>query len=150
MADPVPASRWPFLSSEWIEAVQLIRADYPAPDDGVFLAVRVNVTVEEVPFSDGEIRGHIDTTGPTLMIAEGHLDHSDFGIYVPYDLALQLFVDRDLAQVMPAIMGGRVRLTGDSSKVLMLADWLSPPPPGSPAAATVKEIIGRIDAATER
>lgn len=158
--------RHPFLSPAWIAAMRDLRADYADEEIGVAqsaagsrteaLELAANVTITDPPFGDGPILGHIDTTGPTLMIEEGHLDGPDFGVELPYDLARQLFVDRDPAQVMPALLGGAIKMTGDSSKVLALAGLLAPPPTGSPAGAgddvtneLVGEIVRRIDEITE-
>lgn len=154
--------RYPFLSPEWIAAMRDLRAEYAdqeaeaadlAGDSAIELAA--NVTVTNPPFADDPILGHIDTTGPTLLLEEGHLDSSDFGIELPWDLAKQLFVDRDPAQVMPALLGGAVKLTGDSSKVLALAAVLAPPSTtegaatGGAAPDIIRDVVRRIDEITE-
>ena len=117
------------------------------------LQLAANVTVTDPPFADESILGHIDTTGPALLIEEGHLDNADFGIEVPWALAKQLFIDRDPTQVMPALFGGAIKLTGDSSKILALASILAPPSGGDPGDTTapdvVRELIERVDAITE-
>lgn len=152
--------RHPFLSPEWIAAMRDIRADYAEHDREVEIDIAANVTVTDPPFGDGAILGHVDTTGPTLMIEEGHLDDADFGLEVPYAIAKQLFVDRDPSQVMPALMGGKFKLTGDSSKVLALASLISPPPSGATGVDALPEdadvptdvlrgIARRIDEITE-
>ena len=69
----------------------------------------------------------------------------------------QLFVDRDPALVMPALMGGKVKLTGDSSKVLAFAALLAPQPGQSLPVPddtevdvdVVKSLVARIDEITE-
>ncbi len=152
--------RHPFLSPAWIAAMREIRADYAEHDREVEFDLAANVTVTDPPFGDGPILGHIDTTGPTLMIEEGHLDDSDFGLEVPYDIAKQLFVERDPSQVMPALMGGKFKLTGDSSKVLALASLIAPPPGGATGVDAIpddadvpvdvlRELVRRIDEITE-
>ena len=152
--------RYPFLSPEWIAAMRELRAEYAvaeaaAPDlgDNPTLQLAANVTVTDPPFADEAILGHIDTTGPTLMLEEGHLDSPDFGIELPWELAKQLFVDRDPAQVMPALLGGAIKLTGDSSKVLALASVLAPPAGGQTAADgapdVIRDVVRRIDEITE-
>lgn len=149
---------YPFLSPEWIAAMREIRSEYAEHDREVEFDLAANVTVTEPPFGDGAILGHIDTTGPTLTIEEGHLDNSDFGIEVPWEVAKQLFVDRDPAQVMPALMGGKVKLTGDSSKILALASVLAPPPgqdlplpdDTDVPVDVVKSLVQRIDEITEK
>ena len=152
--------RHPFLSPEWIAAMRELRAEYADEERDVAnaaidaaLQLAANVTVTDPPFADEPIRGHIDTTGPTLLLEEGHLDDSDFAIEVPWALAKQLFVDRDPAQVMPALFGGAIKLTGASSKVLALASVLAPPQSGGSTEADapdiVRDLIRRVDEITE-
>jgi len=141
-------SSHPFLSPDWIAAVRAIRADYTDGTTPPEFEVAANVTVTDPPFGTGPVFGHIDTTGPTLTIEEGHLDRPDFSIEVPYEIAHQLFVDRDPAQVMPALLGGRVKLTGDSSKILLLAGSIVPPPDDDKRVVMAREVLHRIDAVT--
>ncbi len=125
-----------------------IRADYTNRVPPADFDVAANITVTSPPFGDGPVLGHIDAGGPTLTIEEGHLDSPDFSLEVPYEIAQQLFVDRDPAQVMPALIGGRVKLTGDSSKVLLLAGSIAPPPSEVERVSLAREVLGRIDAIT--
>ena len=83
----------------------------------------------------------------TISIDEGHIDHAHFTVEMPYEIAHQVFVDRDPAQIMQIILGGRVKLTGDSSRVLALAGAATPPPDGS-ETGLAREILRRIDAIT--
>ncbi len=150
--------RHPFLSPEWIQAMRALRAEYAEHERQADFDLAANVTVTNPPFGDGPILGHIDTTGAIVLIEEGHVDSADFGVEVEWKLAKQLFVDRDPAQVMPALMGGGIKLTGDSSKVLALASVLAPPPgasgpEGVPDDVDVDVLRGlakRIDDITER
>ncbi len=141
-------SAHPFLSPEWIHAVREIRSEYTDRVGPVEFEVAANVTVIGAPFGTGEILGHIDATGPTLTIEEGHLPSPDFSLEVPYDLAQRLFVDRDPGQVMPALMGGQVKLTGDSSKILLLAGSIVPPPSDDERVSIAREVLRRIDEIT--
>ncbi|MDG1367147.1 MAG: hypothetical protein P8I99_03600 [Acidimicrobiales bacterium] len=152
--------RYPFLSPEWIAAMRELRVEYAnheaeatqAAGDAA-LRLAANVTVTDPPFAEEPILGHIDSTGPALLLEEGHLDDSDFSIEVPWGVAKQLFVDRDPAQVMPALLGGAIKLTGDSSKVLALASVLTPPPgvhsSEADAPDLVRDLIRRVDEITE-
>ncbi len=125
-----------------------IRADYANDEGEPDIQLAANVTVTNPPFGEGSILGHIDSSGPTLMIEEGHLDQPEFSLEVRYELAYQLFVQRDPAAVMPAIFAGQIKLTGDSSKVLMLAGQMAPPADGDPRRDQLREIVARIDAIT--
>ena len=125
-----------------------IRADYANDEGQPHVQLAANVTVTNPPFGEGSILGHIDSSGPTLMIEEGHLDQPEFSLEVRYELAYQLFVQRDPAAVMPAIFAGQIKLTGDSSKVLMLASQMAPPADGDLRRDQLREIVARIDAIT--
>jgi len=142
-------SSYPFLSTEWIAAAKDIRDEYGAPAGSPEIKLAANVLITSTPFSD-DVRGHLDAKGSTIMIEEGHLDDPDFTIEMPYEVARQIFVDRDPNALLPILFGGRVKLTGDSSKILMLAGAFTPPAPGSDASAMPREVLSKIDAITQR
>lgn len=144
------ASVHPFLSPEWIAAVREIRDEYRSHVGPTEIPVRANVTITEAPFESSEILGHIDTTGGALTLEEGHLDDHDFGIEMAYSVAYQIFVDRDPQAVMSVLIGGQVKLTGDSAKLLALAGMASPPAEGSQGGELAREVIRRIDEVTAR
>lgn len=136
-----------FLSPEWIAAVKEIRDDYADASATASIPVAANVIITSTPFGD-DVRGHLDARGSSIMIEEGSLDKPDFTIEMPYDLAKQIFVERDPNSLIPVLFGGKVKLTGDSSKILLLAGAFTPPEPGSDAAAVPREVLARIDAIT--
>lgn len=140
----------PFLSPEWIAAVAAIRDQYRDRVDSPEIDIRANVTVTGAPFDDPTVHGHVDTTGGALSIDQGHLDGSDFQIEVRYELARQLFVERDPQTIITALVGGQVKLTGDSAKVLGIAGMATPPAEDSDEASLAREIIRRIDEVTAK
>ncbi len=137
----------PFLSPEWIAAAGRIRDEYGERAGARVTELAANVTITDTPFDD-DVRGHLDARGSTIMIEEGHLDRPDFTIEMPYEVARRIFVDRDPHSLIPVLFGGRVKLTGDSSKILLLAGAFTPPEPGSEAALVPHEVLARIDAIT--
>jgi len=140
----------PFLSPEWIEAVAGIRDEYRDRVGPTDVLIRANVTVTEAPFGETAIHGHIDTTGGALSLDQGHLDESDFAIELPYSLAREMFVERDPQAMLGALLGGQVKLTGDSSKVLGLAGMAAPPTEGSDHGDLAREVVRRIDEVTAK
>ena len=138
----------PFLSPEWIVAVRQIRDEYRHHVGSTEIEIRANVTITETPFDDPHVKGHIDTTGGALTLDEGHLDEHDFGIEMSYSVAHQIFIDRDPQAVVGILVGGQVKLTGDSSKLLLLAGMASPPAEGSAQGDLAREVIRRIDEVT--
>jgi hypothetical protein len=138
-----------FLSPDWIAAVEAIRdefagraAELGAPP----VVVRANVVVTDAPFAPAaDVHGHIDTS-LGLAIAPGHLDRPDFTASLDYDTAKALFVAQDPAAVMQAFFGGKIRLTGDASKLLAMPM----PKPGQtgPEVDLFREVAGRVQAVT--
>ena len=139
-------SAHPFLSPEWIVAARAIRDEYsgqaPEPTD----PVKANLVVTGAPFSDEEIAGHIDTTGSSVIIEEGHLDDAELTVTTDYATAKMFFVDRDPSKAMEAFMLGKILVTGDVAKVLGFAS--APPPTDPDDLALAKEIAGRLDEIT--
>ena len=143
-----------FLSPGWIRAVKQIRDELDLGAQETDLGVRANVTIVDAPFEVPVVLGHLATNSGTLILDEGHLGDADFDIEMPYSLAYEIFVERDPAAVVPVLLGGQVKLTGDSSKILLLADFIGPTDdsdePAEGLGPVAHEIVKRIDAITLR
>ncbi|MEC9182180.1 MAG: SCP2 sterol-binding domain-containing protein, partial [Actinomycetota bacterium] len=103
----------PFLSPEWIAAAREIRERYSADTAPIEVAVKVNQVITEVPFGDGELHAHIDTSNGDLDLELGHLDDPDATITLSYETARAFLVERDPAKVMQAFMSGGIQVDGD-------------------------------------
>ncbi len=144
---------YPFLSPEWIEAAQALRTELAAeiaakyPDQATEppMEVKANVIVTDAPFAESTIEGHVDTSGGALTIENGHLDDPELTVELPYSVAKSLFVDRDPQAAMQSFMEGKIKVTGDVSKILAI----QPPKPGGEENAMAGEIIRRLDEITE-
>ena len=143
-----------FLSPSWIRAVKQIRDELDLDAQEAEGGVRANVTVVDAPFEVPVVLGHLDTGSGSLILDEGHLSDADFEIEMPYPLAFEIFVERDPAAVIPVLLGGQVKLTGDSSKILLLADFIMPAEgsddPDEGLGPVAGEIVKQIDAITMR
>ncbi|MCY3851596.1 MAG: hypothetical protein OXF75_12495 [Acidimicrobiaceae bacterium] len=143
-----------FLSPGWIRAVKQIRDELDAAARETGFGVRANVTIVDAPFEVPVVLGHLDTNSGTLILDEGHLSDADFDIEMPYSLAFEIFVERDPAAVVPVLLGGQVKLTGDSSKILLLADFILPADESAESAEglglAAREAVEQIDAITLR
>lgn len=142
------AKKHEFLSPGWITAVEKIRDEYAARAGEVGappVAVRANVVVTDAPFTEPEVHGHIDTS-LGLAIAPGHIERPDFVASLDYDTAKALFVAQDPAAVMQAFFGGKIRLTGDASKLLAMP--LPKPGQTGPEVDLLREVAGRVQAVT--
>jgi putative sterol carrier protein len=107
-----------FLSEEWIEAAREIRARYESELPEITVTVRINQVITEVPFGDGIVHAHVDTTGGAMVFELGHVDEPDAVVMTDYETARAMLVERDPAVIMGAMMQGRVQLQGDMMKLL--------------------------------
>lgn len=112
----------PFLSPEWIEEARSLHAEYidrvEPPDE----PVRLNVTVIDAPFAEGEVLGHVDTTQGSFIPEMGHIDSPDVAVRVPYEVARQLLVDQQYEMLMISFMSGEIEVEGDVSMIMALQD----------------------------
>lgn len=135
-----------FLSPEWIVEARKIRDDYADRAPAVTEEVRANLVITDAPFAVGEIAGHVDTTGGSISVDEGHIDDPELTVKTDYATAKTLFVDRDQAAAMEAFMMGKVLVTGDVSRVLAFAS--TPPPTNADELALANEIATRLSEIT--
>ncbi len=133
---------YPFLSDAWITEARSIREELRASEQPVTNPVRMNQVITDVPFGDGTINAHIDTTSGGLDMDLGHLDVADVTVTLDYDTAKAVFVDGTREAGMQAFMAGKVRVQGDLTKLIVaLQEQASPLTPDAAVIATrIKEI----------
>ena len=112
---------FPFLSEEWISAARDIRARYEDQTPSIPASVRANLNISEVPFGEGSLDAHLDTTSGKMEMDLGHLDPADATLTMDYATAKSFVVDQDQAAIMQAIMAGKVRIQGDLTKLMAMA-----------------------------
>ena len=130
-----------FLSDDWLDEARSIRAEYEGRGGTIVHAVRVNLIVVEVPFGEGAIHAHADTSTGELILDIGHIDPVDLTVTIGYDIARALLVEGNPQAGLQAFMQGRIKVEGDIAK-LMALQTASPDP-------TAAEIAARIQAITE-
>ncbi|HET6917347.1 MAG TPA: SCP2 sterol-binding domain-containing protein [Acidimicrobiales bacterium] len=101
----------PFLSEDWFSAVKALEAPEPP---ALMQGLIVNMEVTDGP--DGDIRIHLDSG----RFEPGHVEGAPTTVSVPYQVAKQMFVDQDQAAAMQAFMSGKIRVTGDMTKLMAL------------------------------
>ena len=80
----------------------------------------MNLVVTELPFGDGTLDAHLDTSAGELELDNGHLDDADLKVTVDYDTAKAILVDGNAGAGMQAFMAGKVRVEGDMAKLMAL------------------------------
>lgn len=112
------ATTYEFLSDEWLEAVKRLRDEYAADGMTSPVEITVNLVVTEVPFSDEDLRAHVDTSSGGLVIERGHIEGPDLHVTVDWVTAKALLVDGNPQAAMGAFMEGKVRIDGDVAKLM--------------------------------
>jgi putative sterol carrier protein len=132
--------KYKFLSEEWIEEAKRIRSemegDAPAPAH----EVRMNQIITDVPFGDGEVQAHMDTSGGEMKMDLGHIDNPDLTVTLDYDTAKALIVDNNPQAGMQAFMAGKVKVQGDMTKLMAMQQSGGNDEVAAKVAAAIQEI----------
>jgi putative sterol carrier protein len=125
-----------FLSAEWIDAAKKIREEAPAEARKAASPLKMNLNITDVPFGEGTVSAHVDTTSGELDMDLDHLDGADVTATLDYETAKKMMVDSDPQAAMQAFMAGKIKLQGDMTKALAMQS--SPPDPA--ITAKIQEI----------
>jgi len=132
---------YPFLSDEWIEEARAIRAEYRSKTPALAHIVRMNLVVTELPFGDGRLDAHLDTTSGEIELDKGHLESPDLKVTVDYTTAKAILVEGNPQAGMQAFMAGKVRVEGDMAKLMAFQS--------APPDTTAQEMASRLREITE-
>lgn len=135
------ATTHPFLSDEWIEAAKEIREEFEGQGAATPHVIKMNLVITDVPFGEGTIDAHMDSTSGEIELDLGHMQGEDLTVTVDYETAKAIFVEQNQQAGMQAFMSGKIKVQGDMTK--MMAMQTAQPDP------TQVEISKRIAAITE-
>ena len=132
-------AQYPFLSDEWMEEAKKIREEYRGKGTPPAHKVKMNQVITDVPFGEGTINAHMDTSSGEMEMDMGHLDDAEVTVTVDYATAKAIFVDGNPQAGMQAFMAGKIKVQGDMTK-LMAMGQAAPDPTAAEVAAKIKEI----------
>jgi putative sterol carrier protein len=135
------ADKYPFLSEEWVAEVRRLGDEARAEGGGAKIPhqVKMNQVITDVPFGDGTINAHMDTSTGEMQMEMGHMESPDLTVTLDYDTAKAIFVDGNPQAGMQAFMAGKVKVQGDMTK--LMAMQAAPPDANAQAfAQKVKEM----------
>ncbi len=132
-------AKYKFLTEEWVAEAKKIREEYEGDSPAPAHAVRMNQVITEVPFGEGEVNAHMDTSSGSLEMDLGHLDTPDLTVTLDYETAKAILVDGNPQAGMQAFMAGKIKVQGDMTK-LMAMQQTSPDPAAVTVAEKIKEI----------
>jgi hypothetical protein len=113
--------KYPFLSPDWITAARAIYAAHRGDAPPVAVPIKANLVITDVPFGDGPVDAHVDTSGGDIELDTGHVDGADVTLTLDYATAKAQVVEQDQGAVVQAFMSGRIKIEGDMMKVMALA-----------------------------
>jgi SCP-2 sterol transfer family protein len=113
-------AKHPFLSSEWMDEARKVREEYKGRTSAIAHQVRMNQVITDVPFGDGTLNSHMDTSSGELVMEEGHLGEADLTVTLDYDTAKAIFVEGNPQAGMQAFMAGKIKVQGDMAKLMAM------------------------------
>jgi hypothetical protein len=128
-----------FLSDEWLAEARAVRAEFDGKGAAIEHSIRMNLVVNEVPFGEGTINAHADTSSGSLVLDIGHIDPADLKVTVDYGVAKAILVEGDPNAGIQAFMQGKVKVEGDISKLMSL-QTMTPDPVAAEIGARIQAI----------
>jgi hypothetical protein len=110
------AGKLVFLSDEWFGEVERLVAEHGA-DTGGHNNVLVNLTITETPFGE-ERHMHMGAREGQPAWGIGHADGADVTLTTDYSTAKDVFISGNPQAGMQAFMQGKVKVSGDMSKLM--------------------------------
>ena len=131
---------YPFLSDEWMTAAREIREEYRGKTQPMAHKIKMNQVITDVPFGEGNIEAHMDSSSGEMEMELGHLTDPEVTVIVDYATAKAIFVDQNPQVGMQAFMAGKIKVQGDMTK-LMAMQQSGADPMAAEVASRIKSII---------
>ena len=112
--------KYQFLTPEWVEEAKKIREQFDSDATATPHVVRMNQVITEVPFGDGTVEAHMDTTSGEVKMDLGHLESPDLTVTIDYVTAKAIIVEGNPQAGMQAFMAGKVKVQGDMTKLMAM------------------------------
>lgn len=130
-----------FLSEEWQDQARAIREEYAGQGAAVPHKVKMNLVITDAPedVSKEDIDAHMDSSDGELKLDNGHLADPELTVTLDYETAKAILVDQNPQAGMQAFMAGKIKVTGDMTK-LMAMQSAAPDPAQQEIADRIKAI----------
>ena len=132
-------AKYPFLSDEWMDEAKKIREEYRGKTQPVAHKVKMNQVITDVPFGEGTVNAHLDTSSGDVDLDLGHLDNPDLTVTLDYDTAKAIIVDQNPQAGMQAFMAGKIKVEGDMTKLMAMQQG-TPDPSAQEIATKIADI----------
>jgi putative sterol carrier protein len=109
-----------FLSDAWMDEAKKIREEFRGKVAPSAHTVKMNQIITDVPFGDGTLEAHMDTSSGEMEMDTGHIDGADVTVTLDYATAKAIFVEQNPQAGMQAFMAGKIKVQGDMSKMMAM------------------------------
>jgi hypothetical protein len=124
-----------------MDEAKKIREEYRGKGGAAGPSIKMNQIITDVPFGEGTIEAHMDSSSGEMEMDLGHIDDAEVKITIPYTVAKAIFVENNPQAGMQAFMAGQIKVEGDMTKLMSMQ--------GGAPDATATEIAGKIAEITE-
>jgi len=128
-----------FLSDEWVSEARKIREEFEGEGNPIPHQMKMNLVITEVPFGEGAIDAHMDSTDGSIKLDLGHIDPADLKVSLDYPTAKAILIEQNPQVGMQAFMAGKIRVEGDMAK-LMALQTIPPDDTAQQVAKRLREI----------
>ncbi|MEY2398349.1 MAG: hypothetical protein QOJ00_1523 [Actinomycetota bacterium] len=120
-------AKYPFLSDEWMDAAKALREEYRGKAAPAAHAVKMNQIITDVPFGEGTINAHMDSSSGEMEMDTGHMENPDVTVTLDYATAKAIFVEGNPQAGMQAFMSGKIKVAGDMTKLMAMQSGAADP-----------------------
>src|SRR3954452_9662020 len=124
-----------------MDEAKKIREEFAGKGSPPAHAVRMNQVITDVPFGDGSLNAHMDTSGGDVDFDMGHLENPDLTVTLDYETAKAIIVDQNPQAGMQAFMAGKIKVQGRMTKLMSMQSAQRDP--------VAQQVAERIKAITE-
>jgi len=113
-------AKYQFLTEEWLDAAKQIREELEGDSPAPAHSMKMNLNITEVPFGDGEVQAHMDTSDGEMKMDLGHMEDPELTVTLDYATAKAILVDQNPQAGMQAFMAGKIKVQGDMTKLMAM------------------------------
>ncbi len=128
-----------FLSDEWLDEARAIRAEFEGKAAPIDHSIRMNLIIAAVPFGEGTVHAHVDTSTGELVLDTGHIEPVDLKVSLDYDVARAILIEGNPQAGIQAFMSGKIKVEGDIAKLMALQS-MTPDPTAAEIATRILEM----------
>lgn len=114
--------KYQFLTEEWVQEAKTIREEFEGEAASATPphSVRMNMVITEVPFGEGSLDAHMDTSDGEMKMDLGHLENPELTVTLDYATAKAIIVEGNPQAGMQAFMAGKIKVQGDMTKLMAM------------------------------